>query len=64
VVSEKRERLSVTVPAGSSQGSFKIIEDSFTVPIALDRPLRTYDIEVGFEQNGGAAAPARRKQRG
>jgi hypothetical protein len=63
VVSEQRPRLSVTIPPGADQGTFKIVESSFSVPISFEKPLRSFDIEVGFDQGGGAAEP-RKKKRG
>jgi hypothetical protein len=62
VVSEQRPRLSVTIPPGATQGSFKIVESSFSVPISFEKPLRSFDIEVGFEQGGAAAAPRKKRQ--
>ena len=62
IVASNAQRLSVTVPPGSTQARFKIVDNSITVPIGLDKPLRSYEILIGFDEKGGAA-PARAKAR-
>jgi hypothetical protein len=60
VVASSDKRLSVTVPAGGSQASFRLVEDSLVVPISPEKPLRSYEIIVGFDEKG--AAPPRGKK--
>lgn len=53
VVSEQIKKLSVTVPSGSTQAPFRVIDQSATVPISTTTPLRGYEIEVGFQTGAG-----------
>jgi hypothetical protein len=57
VVSEQLRKLSVTVPAGSTQASFRVIDDSAIVPLSADEPLRGYEIEVGFPAGKAQTRP-------
>jgi hypothetical protein len=59
-VASRGQRLSVTVPAGDTQGKFRIVEDAIVVPISPDKPLSSYEILVGFQEGGGTG----RKRRG
>jgi hypothetical protein len=63
VVASSDKHLSVTVPAGSTQASFKLIDDSLVVPISPERPLQSFEIIVGFDEKGGGAAPRGKKRR-
>jgi hypothetical protein len=60
IVASRAQRLSVTVPAGDTQGKFRIVEDAIVVPVSLDKPLSSYEILVGFQEGGGTG----RKRRG
>ena len=55
-------RVTVTIPPGETQGTFKIVDNAPHVAIGPTTPLAGYDIEVGF---GGsdAGAPAKKKRR-
>jgi hypothetical protein len=61
VVASNSQHLSVTIPAGSSQGSFKVVDNSIIVPIGLEKPLGSYEILVGFDEKGGALAKSKKK---
>jgi hypothetical protein len=61
VIVSKEQHLSVTVPAGETQGTFKIIDDSIVVPITLEKPLRTYEILVGFDAKGAGVPEKKRR---
>jgi len=60
VVASRAQRLSVSVPAGDTQGTFKIIDDGIVVPISPSKPLASYEILVGFQEGAGTG----RKRRG
>jgi hypothetical protein len=53
-------RVTVSIPPGETQGTFKIVDDAPHVVLSADRTLATYDIQVGF---GGDSGPAPRKKR-
>ncbi len=59
VVASRARRVAVTIPSGSAQGAFAIVEDGVVVPAAA---AKDYDIEVGL--GGGARTPkAPRRQK-
>lgn len=51
-------RQSVTIPSNDTQASFMVIEDNMVVPKG------DLNILVGFDPNGRAAEPARKRKRG
>ncbi|MBN9064048.1 MAG: hypothetical protein BGP06_16615 [Rhizobiales bacterium 65-9] len=56
VVASRVQRQSVTVPAGSTQGSFVMVEQGIQVPPGL----KNLNVEVGFGTGGGE--PRRRRR--
>jgi hypothetical protein len=54
------QKPSVTIPAGATQASFRIVDDTAIIPISLEKPLHTYEIEVGFVQGGTPTAKRKR----
>jgi hypothetical protein len=59
VVFSQASSRSVTIAPGQTQGTFRVIDDSAKVPISAHRPLRSYEIIIGFQTKG--AAPTRRR---
>lgn len=62
VVYSKVIRVSGTIPPGETQATFKVVDDGAVVPLAIEKPLKSYDIQVGFGEKGDAA-PARHRPR-
>ena len=60
IVASRAQRLSVRVPAGDTQGTFKVIDNGIVVPIGQEKPLSSYEIIVGFQEGAGTG----RKRRG
>ena len=60
IISSQNKGLSVTIPPGATQATFRVIDDSITVPISFAKPLRSYEILVGFNAKGAAAAKKKR----
>lgn len=56
-------RISVTVPPGETQGTFKIVDESAHVPLSNQTTLSSYDIQVGFGGESAAATPRKKKHR-
>jgi len=54
--------VSVAIPPGDSQGTFRIIDDTAHVVIDPTTPLAGYDIEVGFGGAGAGPGPVKHKK--
>jgi hypothetical protein len=57
----KTVQVSASVPPGDSQGVFKVIDSGILLPLSLAKPVRYYEIQIGF--GGSKAAVAARKKR-
>lgn len=55
-------RVSVTIPPGDSEASFKIVDNAPHVAIGPTAPLGGYDIEVGFGGSEGGPPPKKRRK--
>jgi hypothetical protein len=58
-VAERVERITVTIPPGRSQAPFRIVQEAAVVPIGPTLPLRSYEIEIGFQDGAGGKARQR-----
>lgn len=52
VVSTITQRVKVTIPPGAQNAPFQYVAAPVTVPISLSQPLRSYDLQVGFDSRG------------
>lgn len=57
-VYSKLHKVGARIAPGEAQAAFRIVDNGAKVPISLERPLRYYDIVVGFDPRGGGYAAA------
>ncbi|MDQ0470383.1 hypothetical protein [Labrys wisconsinensis] len=61
-VYSKTVQVSASVAGGDTQGTFKLIDNDILLPLSLQKPVRYYEIQIGFGGNKPAEA-VRRKRR-
>lgn len=63
IVASKTYRTSASVPSGDSQGSFRIVSDTLTVPFVSEDAGDDYTIIVSFDRGAGQHTAAKSKKR-
>jgi hypothetical protein len=62
VVTQRFSRLSVSVPAGDTQGEFAYVEENLVVPLSEVDPSAEFDIYVGLDPTGQQAQRQTRRR--
>jgi hypothetical protein len=62
IVTQRFNRLSVSVPAGETQGEFAYVEENVVVPISDIDPNAEYDVYVGLDPTGQQAQRQTRRR--
>jgi hypothetical protein len=62
IVTQRFSRVSVTVPAGDTQGEFAYIEENLVVPVSEVDPSDEFDIYVGLDPTGQQAQRQARRR--
>lgn len=52
VISSRILTASATIPPGGAQAGFRLVDQGASVPISAEKPLKSYEILVGFDEKG------------